>query len=205
VAGFVSKLLDPAASRAFLADLRAFVGRVAFHGRLNSLAQTLVRCTAPGVPDTYQGTEAWDFSLVDPDNRRPVDYATRRELLAQLDAGALPDIDSTGAAKLLVTSRALRLRRSRPELFTSYAPLAASGPAAEHAVAFDRGGAIAVATRLPVALAERGGWGDTTIDVGSAPVVDVITGREYQGGVLPLADLLERYPVALLAEVGGKP
>ena len=72
-------------------------------------------------------------------------------------------------------------------------------------MAFDRGGAIAVATRLPVALAERGGWGHTSIDVGSAPVVDVITGREYQGGVLPLADLLERYPVALLAEVGGKP
>src|SRR5207248_8604692 len=72
VAGFVAKLLDPAVSAGFLADLREFVSRVAFFGRINSLAQTLVRCAAPGVPDTYQGTEAWDLSLVDPDNRRPV-------------------------------------------------------------------------------------------------------------------------------------
>ncbi len=91
----------------------------------------------PGVPDVYQGTELWDCSLVDPDNRRPVDFARRRELLARLDGGWLPaDRATSGAAKLLVVARALRLRRDRPELFSGYRPLAADGPAAEHAVAF---------------------------------------------------------------------
>jgi (1->4)-alpha-D-glucan 1-alpha-D-glucosylmutase len=142
---------------------------------------------------------------VDPDNRRPVDFALRRRLLAEIDAGALPDIDETGAAKLLVVARTLRLRRDRPELFTGYTPLTATGKAADHLVAFDRGGAIALATRLPVRLAERGGWGDTVVDVGSAPVIDVLTDREFPGGELRVADLLAHYPVALLVETGGKP
>lgn len=174
-------------------------------GWSNGLAMKLLQLAGPGVPDVYQGSELWERSLVDPDNRRPVDFAVRRELLRQLDAGALPAIDETGAAKLLVVSRTLRLRRDRPELFTGYAPLSASGPAAGHLVAFDRGGAIAVATRLPVGLAERGGWGGTAIDLGSAPVVDVLTGVEHRGGELRVADLLQRYPVALLVETGGKP
>lgn len=172
-------------------------------GWSNSLSAKLIQLSAPGVPDVYQGSELWEQSLVDPDNRRPVDFDLRRRILAMLDAGALPRVGAGGAAKLLVTSRALRLRRDRPELFTDYAPLAASGPAAGHLVAFDRGGAITVATRLPVGLAAGGGWGDTVVDVGSAPVVDVITGRRRAGGELRLAELLDRYPVALLVEEGG--
>lgn len=172
-------------------------------GWSNGLSMKLLQLTAPGVPDVYQGSELWERSLVDPDNRRPVDFALRRELLAEIDAGALPDIDETGAAKLLVVAKALRLRRDRPELFTDHVPLTATGPAADHLVAFDRGGAIALATRLPIGLAERGGWGDTTVDVGSAPVIDVLTDREFQGGVLKVADLFEHYPVALLIEDGG--
>lgn len=172
-------------------------------GWSNSLSAKLIQLTAPGVPDVYQGSELWEQSLVDPDNRRPVDFDLRRRILAMLDAGALPRVGAGGAAKLLVTSRALRLRRDRPELFTDYAPLAASGPAADHLVAFDRGGAITLATRLPVGLAARGGWGDTVVDVGSAPVVDVITGRHIDGGELRVADVLDRYPVALLVEEGG--
>ena len=172
-------------------------------GWSNSLSAKLIQLTTPGVPDVYQGSELWEQSLVDPDNRRPVDFDLRRRILAMLDAGALPQVGAGGAAKLLVTSRALRLRRDRPELFTGYEPLAASGPASEHLVAFDRGGAITLATRLPVGLAARGGWGDTVVDLGSAPVVDVITGREHAGGELRLAELLDRYPVALLAEEGG--
>ena len=83
----------------------------------------------PGVPDVYQGTELWDLSLVDPDNRRPVDYDLRRRLLAALDAGDGPGRSTTtGAAKLLVVSRALRLRRDSPELFTGYQPVAADRP-----------------------------------------------------------------------------
>ena len=172
-------------------------------GWSNSLAAKLVQLTAPGVPDVYQGSELWEQSLVDPDNRRPVDFDLRRRILAMVDAGALPEVDAGGAAKLLVTSRALRLRRDRPELFTEYTPLAASGPAADHLVAFDRGGAITLATRLPVGLAARGGWEDTVVDVGSAPVVDVITGRHHAGGALRLAEVLGTYPVALLVDEGG--
>jgi (1->4)-alpha-D-glucan 1-alpha-D-glucosylmutase len=173
-------------------------------GWSNSLAAKLIQLTAPGVPDVYQGSELWEQSLVDPDNRRAVDFELRRRMLAELDAGALPPIDADGAAKLLVTSRALRLRRDRPELFLDYMPLTASGAAAEHLVAFDRGGAITLATRLPVGLEARGGWGDSVVDVGSAPVIDVLTGRHHQGGQLRVADVLDRYPVALLVEVEGK-
>jgi len=172
-------------------------------GWSNSLSAKLIQLTAPGVPDVYQGSELWEQSLVDPDNRRPVDFDLRRRILTMLDAGALPQVGAGGAAKLLVTSRALRLRRDRPDLFGDYVPLAASGAAADHLIAFDRGGAIAFATRLPVGLAARGGWGDTVIDIGSAPVVDVITGRRHAGGELRVAELLDRYPVALLAEEGG--
>ena len=104
--------------------------------------------------------------------------------------------NAAGAAKLLVVSRALRLRRDRPDLFTGYSPLAATGPAGEHAVAYDRGGAITVATRLPVGLERAGGWRDTTLPLPAA--TDVLTGRSYSGDV-PLAELLADYPVALLA------
>jgi (1->4)-alpha-D-glucan 1-alpha-D-glucosylmutase len=108
-------------------------------------------------------------------------------------------VDESGAAKLLVTSRALRLRRDRPELFTGYSPMTPDGPAAAHAVAFDRGGAIAVATRLPVALEAAGGWRHTTLALPAGSWTDVLTGREFPGGPSGLDELLGRYPVALLA------
>ncbi|HEY4267273.1 MAG TPA: malto-oligosyltrehalose synthase, partial [Galbitalea sp.] len=139
--------------------LDSFVDEIAPAGWSNSLTMKLVQLTAPGVPDVYQGSELWETSLVDPDNRRAVDFDIRRLYLAAIDAGAHPPVDESGAAKLLVTSRALRLRRDRQELFTRYAPLTALGEAAKHAVAFDRGGAITIGTRLPAGLSLRGGWG----------------------------------------------
>ncbi|RKN48588.1 malto-oligosyltrehalose synthase [Micromonospora endolithica] len=183
------------------AELNAFVAEITPAGWSNSLSQKLVQLSMPGVPDTYQGTELWDNSLVDPDNRRPVDFAVRRDLLARLDAGWRPEVDAGGAAKLLVVSRTLRLRRDRPELFTGYRPVPAHGPAARHAVAFDRGGAVAVATRLPLTLARAGGWGHTIVSLPVNAVTDLFTGRVYSGGEVPLADLLATYPVALLAPV----
>ncbi|MBQ1037558.1 malto-oligosyltrehalose synthase [Micromonospora sp. C81] len=168
-------------------------------GWCNSLGQKLVQLTMPGVPDTYQGTELWDNSLVDPDNRRPVDFDVRRELLARIDGGWRPPIDTDGAAKLLVVSRTLRLRRAHPELFTGYRPVPAHGPVGRHAVAFDRGGVIAVATRLPLGLARAGGWCDTALSLPVNEVTDLFTGRVYSGGETPLDDLLADYPVALLA------
>ena len=179
--------------------IERFVEEIARHGWANSLSAKLIQLTAPGVPDAYQGSELWETSLVDPDNRRPVDFEKRRLVLAELDGGALPPVDAGAAAKLLVTSRALRLRRDRTELFTRYAPLEVVGEAAEHLIAFDRGGAITLATRLPVALERRGGWGDTVVAVPGRPMTDVITGRPHPGGLLRVADILDTYPVALLA------
>ncbi|MEV7328406.1 malto-oligosyltrehalose synthase [Micromonospora sp. NPDC093244] len=168
-------------------------------GWCNSLGQKLIQLTMPGVPDTYQGTELWDNSLVDPDNRRPVDFDVRREMLARLDDGWRPPVDTDGAAKLLVVSRTLRLRRAHPELFTGYRPVPAHGPVGRHVVAFDRGGAITVATRLPLGLARAGGWCDTALSLPVNEVKDLFTGRVYSGGETPLDDLLSDYPVALLA------
>ncbi|KQX08542.1 maltooligosyl trehalose synthase [Leifsonia sp. Root1293] len=180
------------------AVVQGVVDAVTAAGFTNGLGAKLVQLTAPGVPDVYQGSELWELSLVDPDNRRPVDAGMRRDLLARLDDGWLPSVDDSGAAKLLVTSRALRLRRDHPELFTRYLGLPAYGPAADHVVAFDRGGAIAVATRLPVGLAAAGGWNGTVLRLPEDVLVDVISGREWSGEVL-LAELLADYPVALLA------
>jgi (1->4)-alpha-D-glucan 1-alpha-D-glucosylmutase len=177
-------------------DVAGFADRIAGPGRSNALTAALVQLTMPGVPDTYQGSELWDLSLVDPDNRRPVDFALRDRLLARLDEGHRPDWDEPeGAAKLLVVSRALRLRRDRPGLFTRYAPVVATGAAADHLVAFDRGGAVTVGTRLPVRLARDGGWRDTTVAVSGT---DALTGRSHAGEIL-VAELLADYPVALLA------
>lgn len=181
------------------ADIDAFVARITPYGWSNSLAAKLVQLTGPGVPDVYQGSELWENSLVDPDNRRPVDFGHRAGLLASLDEGALPAIDGTAMAKLLVVSRALRLRRDRAELFTGYLPLYGGGPAADHLLAFDRGGAITVATRLPVGLERLGGWSGTSLPLPDGEWTDALTGDSYAGGPLPVADLLDRYPVALLA------
>ena len=158
----------------------------------------------PGVPDVYQGTELYDFSLVDPDNRRPVDYALRRRLLAELDAGTVPPVDETGAAKLLVTSRVLRTRRDSPELFSGYTPVEVTGSAAGCVVAYDRGGAdgdgvVVVATRLPARLAESG-WGNTALQLPNGAWRDLLTGQRFVSDVAGVAAdvLLSRLPVALL-------
>jgi (1->4)-alpha-D-glucan 1-alpha-D-glucosylmutase len=165
-------------------------------GWSNSLGQKIVQLTMPGVPDVYQGTELWDDSLVDPDNRRPVDISDRIRLLESF-SDAPPSIDETGAAKLWITRHALRLRLSRPESFISYRPVAAHGAGRDHLVGFDRGGAITLATRLPVGLAAAGGWRDTTVKI-TTPRTDMLTGRGWNG-IVAIQDVLASYPVALLA------
>jgi (1->4)-alpha-D-glucan 1-alpha-D-glucosylmutase len=194
----IDRIYDDPALRS---DVDAFVATITPHGWSNSLGQKLVQLLMPGVADTYQGTELWDNSLVDPDNRRPVDFAARRALLARLDGGWLPPVDETGAAKLLVVSRALRVRHDHP--LGSYAPVRVSGPAGEHVVAFDRGGIVAVATRLPVRLAQRvqdgvggEGWGPTALELPPGDWTDALTGRPVSSH--RLASILDTYPVALL-------
>ncbi|MBD8605672.1 malto-oligosyltrehalose synthase [Aeromicrobium sp. CFBP 8757] len=190
----------PAAVRAAVGDdVDAFVERITGPGWTNALSQKMLQLTAPGVPDVYQGTELWDFSLVDPDNRRPVDYALRRTVLARLDDGEVPAVDETGAAKLLLVHRVLTLRRDRPELFRGYRPMRAEGPAADHAVEYGRGDdLVVVATRLPVGLGESGGWRDTTLALPAGEWTDALTGETVDGSSARLASVLDRYPVALL-------
>ncbi|MCX6399320.1 MAG: malto-oligosyltrehalose synthase [Propionibacteriales bacterium] len=170
--------------------------RLAEPGWSNALSAKLLSLTVPGVPDVYQGSELWEQSLVDPDNRRPVDFDLRRQLLVESatpDRPAGPDDD--GRAKLHVVRTALRLRRDRPDLFAHYEPVRATGAAAGHVLAFDRGGALAVVTRLPVGLARVGGWGDTHLDLPPGKWRDLLTDRPASAA---LGSLLDRLPVALL-------
>ena len=164
-------------------------------GWVIALGQKLVQLTMPGVPDVYQGTEVWENSLVDPDNRRPVDFAALRDMLSAVQHARFP-VDASGAAKLWITHRALVARRDRAEEFTGYTPVEADGPQADHLIGFDRGGAISLATRLPVGLARAGGWGSTKLEL-PRPVTDTLTGAVHSGRTA-VADLLSHYPVALL-------
>ena len=199
VLGLVDAVLgDPELTAA----IASFVAKIAPDARVNTLGAKLVQLTMPGVADVYQGCELTGLSLVDPDNRRPVDYQRRRRLLAALEAA--PDQAAFGggldAEKLLVTSRALRLRRDQPDWFAgSYTPLASEGPAAEHAFAFLRGDhAVTVVTRLPAGLRRRGGWADTALPLPELHWRDVLTGVRHAGLRPPLAELTRRLPVALL-------
>lgn len=170
-------------------------------GWTNSLSAKLVQLTMPGVPDVYQGTEFWDHSLVDPDNRRPVDFDARHKALARLGEGTVPVIDEGAQAKMLVVARALRLRRDRPDLFTGYEAVNAEGAAAEHVFGFDRGGAITLVTRLPLGLQRGGGWRDTAVVIPAGRYQDVLTGLVFSStGSLPVGDVFAGLPVALLVK-----
>jgi (1->4)-alpha-D-glucan 1-alpha-D-glucosylmutase len=179
--------------------VEGLVDRLTGPGWSNSLAAKAIAVTMPGVPDVYQGSELEERSLVDPDNRRPVDFGLRRSMLADA-LGPADRLDDPRRAKLALTAAGLRLRRDRPELFAAYAPLAAEGPAADHVLAFDRGGAVTAVTRLPVGLA-RTGWGDTVLRLPTGRYVDAVTGRGFTGAVR-LAELFDVLPVALLAKPG---
>lgn len=172
VRAFVERIL---LDEPFVTDLAAFVEPLVEPGRVNSLAMQALKLTVPGVPDVYQGTELWDLSLVDPDNRRPVDYDERRRLLA---SGEHP--------KLLLTSRLLNLA-----VGGDYAPVAAHGAAADHVVAFVRGARhLTVVPRFPLRLAERGGFGETTVTVPSGDWTNVLTGASVRGGEVPVEQVL---------------
>ena len=187
---------------ALMSSVGGFVSGHAPATRAAVLGQKLVQLTMPGVPDVYQGNEIVDRSLVDPDNRRPVDYASRAARLARLDHGGRPhDLDDE---KLLVTSRALRLRRARPEAFVGEAATYTALPTSSgHAVAFARGtssgpSVVTLATRLSVTLHRFGGWGEHTVSIPAGTWRNELTGREVAGGAVRLADVLDDLPVALL-------
>jgi (1->4)-alpha-D-glucan 1-alpha-D-glucosylmutase len=215
VDGFVAAALDPAG--AFVSDLAGFVADVAHAGLWNALARTLVHLTAPGVPDVYQGDELWKFALTDPDNRRPVDFAARRRLLAAVGAEpASPAVTrelvaraDDGRAKLHVVRTALRLRDAAALFRGAYAPLRAEGAHAAHVFAFARHAgersAVTVVPRLPWTLAGGAApvgervWGDTRLVVPPGVERNVLTGESCASGTVPVATLLADFPVALVA------
>jgi (1->4)-alpha-D-glucan 1-alpha-D-glucosylmutase len=211
---FVRGALDPQTGLRFLESMRDFVRSIAVASMTNGLAQTVLRVTSPGVPDTYQGTELWDFTLVDPDNRRPVDFAERDRALREVDdalvaqgrqvsagandgrealalelLGAWPD----GRIKLYVLAALLRHRAAMRWSADAYMPLTAQGSRAAHVVAFARGEALIVVPRLPYTLARSGMpigevWNDTALQLpfdAAASYRDVLTGRIVDAAISP--------------------
>jgi (1->4)-alpha-D-glucan 1-alpha-D-glucosylmutase len=227
-AAFVNALLDDSQANAFLDDFAAASEVVTWIGYLNSLSMAAVKYTSPGVPDTYQGNETWDFSLVDPDNRRPVDYPRRARMLDELKAlgdapgervrelfGKLED----GRAKFLVVSRLLELRKDREALFRDggYAPVRTTGARSRNLIAFARrheaSASITVAPRMiaglgirPRALPLGDVWGDTRIELGflkhGTELRDAITGATHrvEDGGIAVGDLLSAATVAVLVD-----
>jgi (1->4)-alpha-D-glucan 1-alpha-D-glucosylmutase len=216
---FLRDCLDASRSNPFLDSLQAFAARIARLGMLNSLAQTLLKLTVPGVPDLYQGTELWDLSLVDPDNRRPIDYGERRRLMAEQETltpaaiAGLLDRWKDGAVKLALISRILALRRTHSDLFAegTYEALEVVGARENHLCAFARrrgGKSVVVAVpRLVAALDAEPGWGDTVVRLPPASAQrwrNVLTGAvvdtaDQEGSpTLAAAHVFAQFPFALL-------
>ena len=191
----------------FIAALEEFVEPLILPGRINSLAQTLIKMVAPGLPDFYQGTELWDLSLVDPDNRRPVDFASRAQLLARARDMRAPEVlqgwDS-GLPKLWMIMRILTLRRGRGGLFapaSRYQPLVAQGSHLGKLLAFRRGeNLIAVVPRFTMTLSAE--WGDTRLPLPGGEWRNCFTDEVVQREAAPGA-LLAAFPVALLMREGA--
>jgi (1->4)-alpha-D-glucan 1-alpha-D-glucosylmutase len=204
---FVAHALE---NKVFLKDVGHTVARVAHLGLLVGLSQALVKVASPGVPDYYQGTELWDFSLVDPDNRRPVDYGLRKKLLLGKKGDFLENLPD-GRAKLHLIRTGLELRRKYPALFhgAKYTPLHADAGREENIVAFalsdERNSIVAVAPRLFTKLMDDNdiaplgakAWGEARLQL-EGEYTNVLTGERHRGKQIPVAELLASFPVALL-------
>jgi (1->4)-alpha-D-glucan 1-alpha-D-glucosylmutase len=207
---FVRNALDASRPNLFLADFHDLVALLAPLGAISSLSQLVLKLTVPGVPDIYQGDELWDLSLVDPDNRRPVDWNARRGLLEAIGDGCIADLAAhrrDGSKKLSVMRKLLALRRSHPELLTEgdYQPLEVSGRSSEHLCAFvrSRGEArlVIAVPRLVYRLYRDGAadWGATALALPAGSWRNVLTGGTFDGGVeVPVSRLLADFPVAVL-------
>jgi (1->4)-alpha-D-glucan 1-alpha-D-glucosylmutase len=220
VARFVDSILERSDTNRFLGDFLLFQRRIAPYGAFTSLSQTLVRLTSPGIPDTYQGTELWDLSLVDPDNRRPVDFGLRAEIQSAAEERSLTDLLEhwqDGGVKLFTIQKVLAFRQEHPDVFLygDYLPLTALGPRDQHVIAFARRArgawAVTVAPRFIARLSPSGNpplgrrpWRGTTLRFPpSAPVrwTNVLTGEILQlneDQELPLGAVLLRFPAAVL-------
>jgi (1->4)-alpha-D-glucan 1-alpha-D-glucosylmutase len=199
IRGFVGGVYE---TPEFIASLEQFIQPLILPGRINSLAQTLIKMVAPGVPDFYQGTELWDLSLVDPDNRRPVDFANRLTLMRRargMSAAQVLQESDSGIPKLWMTARILAVRRERAEAFSAdskYQPLVAQGTHLGRLLAFRRGeNLIAVVPRFTMTLA--GEWADTRLPLPGGAWRNCFTDQVIQRETSP-AELFADFPVALL-------
>jgi (1->4)-alpha-D-glucan 1-alpha-D-glucosylmutase len=216
VTGFVREVLALPAKHGFWKGFLTFQQQVAEIAMHDSLAQVVLKIASPGVPDLYQGTELWDFSLVDPDNRRPVDFESRRRMLREIAADDWPRAQlarelygqwQDGRIKLFLTHAALHARRENPDLFAGggYQPLEPTGPRADNLVAFSRTAhgrtAVAVVPRLVASLLDGGRLRPEKFAGTVVPVrgrfMDVFTGEERQGP-LGADQLFSTLPVSLL-------
>jgi (1->4)-alpha-D-glucan 1-alpha-D-glucosylmutase len=201
--GAVNAYIDALlADGSFVGDLESFVGEIESSGRTNSLAQTLMKYTAPGVPDMYQGGELWDFTLVDPDNRRRVDYDLRRRLLKEIRSMKVTEVmqrGDEGLPKLWLVHQALKVRNEHPEWFgakAGYVPVHGDGPASDRVIAFRRG--ENVVTVVPRWTKAGKDWGETELEVPAGRWRNRLTGAEIAGGRVRVEELLKDFPVALL-------
>jgi (1->4)-alpha-D-glucan 1-alpha-D-glucosylmutase len=221
---FLFDILGPQRRDAFLHELSALVARISQAGAINSLQQTVLRLTSPGVPDLYQGTELWDFSLVDPDNRRPVDFAQRAAWLVETPPSDFLSDWRNGRVKLGVVQRLLALRAHLPELLSegTYLPLTVKGKRAAHVVAFARrhanAWAVIIVTHLAAGLLNKGNdlplvdaaqWEDTAVEMpaelNSRSLFDWMSTaapKVEDNGLLLVRDALAAMPVAVLVEDG---
>ena len=204
---FIDAILD---DPRFTADLVAFVASINTSGRINSLTQTLLKLTAPGIPDLYQGSELWDHSLVDPDNRRPVDYGLRAKLLKELPGLGVEGIMARmeeGLPKLALIHAVLHLRKQHPEWFgpeADYIPLPLADSSAGHAIAFQRGqNLITVVPLHPQTLA--GNWQDCSLTLPAGSWRNLLTGDTHPAASTSLSRLLAQFPVALLIRETSDP
>jgi len=216
VTGFIANILE--ANHPFRAQFEPAAKRISWHGMLNSMTQTILKLTAPGVPDIYQGSELWDLSLVDPDNRRPVDYAHRAKILEEIEnekAESLCESWQDGRIKMFVTRRLLHLRRTAPLLFQkgSYASFYGDGEFADCCISFSRElnsqRILVIAPRFTTRLRtkdEHLDWKKTELlfDSGSGAMKDLFTERTIAAGLdsIPLENLRE-FPFAVFHNLKG--
>jgi (1->4)-alpha-D-glucan 1-alpha-D-glucosylmutase len=222
---FIAKILRPgteAKPNSFLRLITEFVPKVAFFGAINSLSQTLVKLTAPGVPDVYQGQELFDFSMVDPDNRRRVDFGIRNDVLNAMSRDDREYTDhcaemvrnwTDGRTKMWVTYKTLQARKNMRDVFDggSYVPLRSTGSKAGHAMGYTRvlgeRSAVTVFPRFAHTLMSGdmrmplgNSWGDTKIVLPEGTFRNVLTGEEVRGGEVGCGEVLRSFPVGLLVK-----
>lgn len=201
VRNYIVKVLE---DTNFRSHFESFLTPLIYPGRINSLSQTLLKLTAPGIPDIYQGCSCWNFSLVDPDNRQLVDFASHKQLLEEAKSLSIEEILARmdeGMPKLWMTYQVLHLRKKWPKLFSegSYQPLYAEGQKNQHVVAFIRAESfITIIPRLPIGL--KNDWQDTVLALPSGTWIDIFTREQFKGEKTSVSTLLKLFPVALLAK-----